>query len=82
MMLRNSKGKTIPEVQIRAAILRHISDGKNEEQIVEIFNGDKQLVKTWIATLMEIHFIVVNSFNGLIVTPEGNDYLKMFDLHL
>jgi hypothetical protein len=82
MMHRNSYGKTIIEVQILAHILRLISDGKNEEQIVGIFNGDKQLVKTWIETLMEIHFITTNSLSKLVVTTEGNDHLQKFDLHL
>jgi hypothetical protein len=82
MMLRNSYRKTIPEVQSMAYILRLISDGKKEEQIVEIFNGDNQLVRTWIETLIEIHFITMNSFSNLVVTPDGNDYLQKFDLHI
>jgi DNA-binding CsgD family transcriptional regulator len=45
-MRRNSYGKTITKIQTLAYILRFVSDGKSEEQIVEIFNGDKQLVKT------------------------------------
>jgi hypothetical protein len=81
MMLRNSYGKTIPEVQILAYILRLIFDRKNEKQIVEIFNGDKLLVKTWIETLMEIHFIEMNSFNELVVTPDGKNYLEKIHLH-
>jgi hypothetical protein len=82
MMLRNSYGKPILEVQILVYILRLISDGKNEEQIVGIFNGDKRLVKTWIETLTEIHFIAANSFSKLVMTPEGTDYLQKFDLRL
>jgi hypothetical protein len=82
MTLRNAYGKAITEVETFVYILRLISEEKNEEQIVKIFNGDKQLVKTWIATLMEIHFITVNSFSKLVVTSEGNNYLQKFDLHL
>jgi hypothetical protein len=82
MTLRNTYGKAITEVETFVYILRLISEEKNEEQIVKIFNGDKQLVKTWIATLMEIHFITVNSFSKLVVTSEGNNYLQKFDLHL
>jgi hypothetical protein len=78
-LLKDSYGKTITEVETLAYILRFISDGKNEEQIVKIFNGDKQLVKIWIETLIEIHFIDINSFNEIILTPDGNRYLEKFD---
>jgi predicted transcriptional regulator len=78
-MLKDSYGKTTKEIQTLAYILRFISDGKNEEQIIEIFNGDKQLVKTWIETLIEIHFIAKNSFNEIAMTPDGNRYLEKFD---
>jgi hypothetical protein len=81
-MLPNSYRKTISEAQSMAYILRLISDGKNEEQIIEIFNGDNQLVKTWIKTLIEIHFITMNSFSNLVITPDGSDYFQKFDLHL
>ena len=80
MMLRNSY-KTITEVETLAYILRFISDGKDEEQIVKIFNGDKQLVKTWIETLKEIHFVTMNYFNEIAITPDGKSYLEKFDLH-
>lgn len=80
MMLRNSY-KNITEVETLAYILRFISEGKNEEQIIKIFNGDKQLVKTWIETLREIHFIAVNFFNETVITPDGKSYLEKFDLH-
>jgi hypothetical protein len=82
MIFTNSYDKTIPEVQTLAYILKLISDGKNEDQITEIFNGDKRLVKTWIETLIEIYFISINSFNEIILTPVGNRYLEKFDLHL
>ena len=41
-MLRNSYGKTITEVQTLAYILRFVSEGKTEKQIIEVFNGDKK----------------------------------------
>jgi predicted transcriptional regulator len=78
--LKNSYGKTITEVQTLAYILRFVSEGKTEKQIVEVFNGDKKLVRTWIETLMEIHFIAMNSFNELAITPDGKNYLDKFQL--
>ena len=80
-MLRNSYGKTITEVQTLAYILRFVSERKTEKQIIEVFNGDKKLVRTWIETLMEIHFIAMNSFNELAITPDGKNYLDKFHLH-
>jgi hypothetical protein len=79
-MFTNSYDKTIAEVQTLVYILRFVSAGKTEKQIVEVFNGDKKLVRTWIETLMEIHFIAINSFNELAITPEGKNYLDKFHL--
>ena len=81
MMLKNSYGKAITEVETLVNILRFISEGKDEEQVVKIFNGDKQLVKTWIETLMEIHFISVNLFNEIVITQDGKNYLEKLNLH-
>jgi DNA-binding CsgD family transcriptional regulator len=41
----------LTDSQTAAYILRCISDGKNEEQIAERFDGDKELVKMWLDTL-------------------------------
>ena len=81
MILRNSYDKTITEVQTLAYILRLVSEGKTEKQIIEVLYGDKRLVRTWIETLMEIHFIAMNSFNELAITPDGKNYLDKFHLH-
>lgn len=80
MMFTNLYDKTTTEVQTLAYILRFVSEGKTEKQIVEVFNGDKKLVRTWIETLMEIHFIAINSFNELAITSEGKNYLDKFHL--
>ena len=81
MILRYSYDKTITEVQTLAYILRLVSEGKTEKQIIQVFYGDKRLVRTWIETLMEIHFIAMNSFNELAITPDGKNYLDKFHLH-
>lgn len=81
MILRNSYDKTITEVQTLAYILRLVSEGKTEKQIIEVLYGDKKLVRTWIETLMEIHFIAMNSSNELAITPDGKNYLDKFHLH-
>jgi hypothetical protein len=81
VILRNPYDKTITEVQTLAYILRLVSEGKTEKQIIEVLYGDKKLVRTWIETLMEIHFIAINSFNELAITPDGKNYLDKFHLH-
>jgi hypothetical protein len=72
--------KTLTETQTFAYILRSISEGKSEEQIIERLDGDKKLVRIWVETLQQIDFIIRNSFNELVVTPDGEKYL-MYDLH-
>jgi hypothetical protein len=61
--------------------LRSVSKGKNEKQIAERFDGDTDLVKTWIDALKQIHFLVTNYFGELIITSEGESYLYKFDSH-
>jgi len=72
--------KTLTETQTLSFVLRSISEGENEEQIVERLDGDRKLVEIWVETLQQIGFITKNSFNKLVVTPDGENYLK-FDLH-
>jgi hypothetical protein len=79
-MQRISDMKTLTETQMLAYILGSISEGKNEEQIVERFDGDKKLVRIWVETLQQIGFVIENSFNELVVTHDGENYLK-YDLH-
>ena len=52
-------------------ILRCVSEGKNEDQIVERFIGDGQLVKTWLAILSDIRLVERNFVNELVITKEG-----------
>jgi ribosomal protein S19E (S16A) len=79
-MQRISDMKALTETQMLAYILGSISEGKNEEQIVERFDGDKKLVRIWVETLQQIGFVIKNSFNELVVTQDGENYLK-YDLH-
>ena len=79
-MQRNSYVNTSTELQTLSYILRSISSGRNEEQIIESLDGDRKLVAIWVETLQQIGFITKNSFNEIVVTPDGENYLK-FDLH-
>ena len=78
-MRRNSYIRGLTESQTLAYVLRCISEGKSEEQIAERFDGDTLLIKTWVDALKQIHFIVTNHFDELIITSEGKNYLEKFE---
>lgn len=78
---RNSYVNRLSELQSALYILRCISEGKNEEQIVERFVGDGKLVKTWLTVLRDIHLLEQNSVNELVITKEGLDYLQRYNPH-
>ena len=64
--------------EIRTLGVRSISEGKNEDEIAERFDGDKELVKTWVDTLKQVQFIVTNCFDELVVTPDAKNYLEKY----
>ncbi len=78
-MRRNSYIRGLTESQTLGYVLRCISEGKSEEQIGERFDGDTVLVKTWVDALKRTRLITKNSFNELVVTTDGKDYLEKFD---
>ena len=80
-MRKNSYTQSLTASQTLAYILRSLSEGKNENQIADRFDGDTELVKTWVDALRRIHFLVENYFDELIVTPDGADHLRMFNSH-
>ena len=78
---RNSYINRLSELQSALYILRCVSEGKNEDQIVERLVGDRQLVKTWLAVLSDIHLVERNFVNELVVTREGLNYLERYNPH-
>jgi hypothetical protein len=60
-----------------AYILRSISEGKNEDEIADRFDGDTKLIENWVGALT--HLVTTNYFDELVVTPDGKDYLEKFD---
>ena len=79
-MRKNLYIRGLSESQTLAYVLRCISEGKSEEQIAERFDGDTVLVKTWIDALKQIHFIIMNYFDELVITQDGIGYLQKFNL--
>jgi hypothetical protein len=77
-MRRNSYAYDLTAIEMFAYILRSISEGKNEVQIAERFDGNSKLAKICIDALSHIHLLTRNSFNELIVTQDGKKYLEKF----
>jgi hypothetical protein len=80
-MRRNSYTLSLTASQTLAYILRSVSEGKNENQIADRFNGDAELVRIWVDALKRIHYLVKNYFDELIITPDGVDHLQKFNSH-
>jgi len=78
---RNTYVNRLSELQSALYILRCVSEGKNEDQIVERFIGDGQLVKTWLAVLSDIRLLERNFVNELVITREGLKYLERYNPH-
>lgn len=78
---RNSYVNRLSELQSALYILRCVSEGKNEDQIVERFIGDGQIVKTWLEVLSDIRLVERNFVNELIITKEGLKYLERYNPH-
>jgi hypothetical protein len=78
---RNSYINRLSELQSALYILRCVSQGKNEDQIVERFIGDGQLVKTWLAVLGDIRLVERNFVDELVITKEGRKYLERYNPH-
>ena len=78
---RNSYINRLSELQSALYILRCVSEGKNEDQILERLVGDRQLVQTWLAVLSDIHLVERNFVNELVITREGLNYLERYNPH-
>ena len=78
-MHKNSNIHELTEIQTLSYVLRCIAERKSEEQIAERLEGDTVLVKTWIDALKQIHYVRTNYFDELVITPDGKNYLKIFD---
>ena len=78
-MRRNSYTRNLTASQALAYIFRSVSEGKNEDQISGRFDGDTELVKTWIDALKRIYLLVKNYFDELVITSDGASYLQKFN---
>ncbi|MGA7369417.1 MAG: hypothetical protein WBX01_09820 [Nitrososphaeraceae archaeon] len=81
-MHRNSYISSLTEDQVLSYILKSISEGRIEDEIVERFDGDTKLVKKWVDVLEQTNFVTANYFDELVITPHGKNYLEKYDSHL
>jgi hypothetical protein len=80
-MHKNSYMHSLTENEGLSYILRSISQGKSEDEIADRFDGDTYLVKSWLNTLKQTHFVTTNYFDELVITPDGMNHLEKFDSH-
>lgn len=78
-MHKNSNIRELTEIQIFSYVLRCITERKSEEQMAERLDRDIILVKTLIDALKQIDFVSTNYFDELVITPDGKNYLKIFE---
>jgi hypothetical protein len=78
-MRKNTYIRNLTEDQVLSYILRSISEGKNEDEIADRFDGDTKLIENWVDALKQTHLVTTNYFDELVVTPDGKDYLEKFD---
>jgi hypothetical protein len=81
VMHKNTYVRNLTEDQVLSYILRSISEGKNEDEIADRFDGDIKLIKDWVDALKQTHLVKTNYFDELVITPDGGNYLEKFDLH-
>jgi hypothetical protein len=80
-MHRNSYICNLTVDQVLSYILRSISEGKNEDEIADRFDGDTKLIENWVNALKQTHLVTTNYFDELVITPDGENYLEKFDSH-
>ena len=81
IMRRNSYISSLTADQVLSYILRSLSEGKTKDEIAERFDGDVGLVKTWLNALKQMHFIIMNYYDELVITQDGIGYLQKFNSH-
>jgi len=62
-------------------ILKCLSEGKNEEYLIQQFDNDEQLVRIWMNLLTELKLLMVNVVGEYVITNKGKDYLQKYNPH-
>jgi hypothetical protein len=78
---KNSYIDNLSEMQSALFILKCLSEGKNEEFLIQRFDNDEQLVRIWMNLLTELKLLVVNVVGEYVITNKGKDYLQKYNPH-
>ena len=78
---KNSYIANLSEMQSAFFILKCLSEGKNEEYLIQRFDNDEQLVRIWMNLLTELKLLVVNVVGEYVITNKGKDYLQKYNPH-
>jgi hypothetical protein len=78
---KNSYIDNLSEMQSALFILKCLSEGKNEEYLIQRFDNDEQLVRIWMNLLTELKLLVVNVVGEYVITNKGKDYLQRYNPH-
>ena len=78
---KNSYVGNLSEMQSALFILKCLSEGKNEEYLIQRFDNDEQLVRIWMNLLTELKLLVVNVVGEYVITNKGKDYLQKYNPH-
>jgi hypothetical protein len=78
---KNSYIDNLSEMQSAFFILKCLSEGKNEEYLIQRFDNDEQLVRIWMNLLTELKLLVVNVVGEYVITTKGKDYLQKYNPH-
>jgi hypothetical protein len=78
---KNSYIDNLSEMQSALFILKCLSEGKNEEYLIQRFDNDEQLVRIWMNLLTELKLLVLNVVGEFVITNKGKDYLQKYNPH-
>jgi hypothetical protein len=78
---KNSYIDNLSEMQSALFILKCLSEGKNEEYLIQRFDNDEQLVRIWMNLLTELKLLAVNVVGEYVITNKGKDYLQKYNPH-
>ena len=78
---KNSYIDNLSEMQSALFILKCLSEGKNEEYLIQRFDNDEQLVRIWMNLLTELKLLMVNVVGEYVITNKGKDYLQKYNPH-
>ncbi len=59
-------------------ILQNIEEGQNNDQIIQKFDGDSQLVEIWATFLGDNHWITKNELGEMAVTEKGRLCIRKY----